>query len=173
MTRDEKDNMRLRRDRAWKTAAALEDILQDGKIERFGMTELSEERVLPFKDYKGLVRKIHYRAAYMGKAGEADYPSRDLFKQEGALVQDILGSEAASVTTVKGNKDNDYRDRTCIIIFKRPIPGEVNQIVKQAIISNSEFPIFSYRKIMEFHKKSGEKRILFYFCPGQFILGPP
>lgn len=168
-TSDEKDNPRLRKDRAWKTAVALEAVLTDGGIERFGINPDPPKEELQYeKDFKGRVRSIHFEAAEENK-----YPNRHLFREIGTFVQDIVLTSDIEEREIRGNQYDDAKHRVSLIIFKKPIPKEVDQIVKQIIVTNSAFPISRYTKIYEWPFKGGMKRALFYICPGQFVQGPP
>lgn len=168
-TSDEIDNTRLRQDRAWKTACALKAVLTDGGIEYFGLNPAPPKEDLRYeKEFKGRVRSIYFRAAE-----KDEYPNRQLFREIGTFVQDIVFESDIEERKIRGNQNNDAEDRISLIIFKKPIPEDVNQIVKQVIITNSAFPIYRYTKIYDWLSKGSKKRALFYICPGQFVNGPP
>jgi hypothetical protein len=170
-TRDESDNIRLRLDRAWKTAKSLELVIKNSVKDR-------KIEIIP-----GLVSSEHFRKLgvspkpvsienklpifYLGEDLDI-YPKRSIFKLEGNYVMDLVLDTQISVKEPLKASTDDPEDRACLIIFKRPIPDKVNQIVKSVVITNNASPIFTYRNILYHEVDGGQIRMVVFVCPGEF-----
>ena len=167
-SRDETDNVRLRDDRAWKTARALKMIMDESGINRevklIPMPLSASSRLLPHKptSYDNILPIL-----YVGEKLDV-YPNRNIFKQEGNYVMDLLGETEISVKEPYKADTDDPEDRISLVVFKRLIPEDVNQIVRNVVITNHASPIYSYKKIIS-HKmpNDGSIRMVVYVCPGQ------
>ena len=165
-TPDEADNERLRDDRAWKTAKALELVLTDSGFKR-------ELKLVPIPVSSAVMPnepttedKNKLPILYVGeKTGM--YPNRKLLKQEGNYVMDLPGDTKLSEIKTGTPYSDDQEDRISLVIFKRLIPEDVDQVVKNVIISNTASPVYSYYTIFS-TKTSDEYRKVVYVCPGEF-----
>jgi hypothetical protein len=169
MTKDETDNERLRIDRAWKTAIALEAILADEGYNFVARPDSERSKQPPIQRRppytKSVVRNIYYKAAE-----KDEYPKRALFKTVGVFEEDLIGSTDISERNGRADQNNDAEDRISLVVFKRLIPDEVNQVVKDVLITNTAYPIYRYKKIwssLTADKKN--VRALIYVCPGKFV----
>ena len=172
-TRDKSDNIRLRKDRAWKVAKSLELVIKNAVKDR---KVVVQQRVLPSSEW--WQKQIHVSEKtvtitnilpilYIGEALDI-YPKRNLFKLEGNYVMDLVLDTQSSVEEPLKASTDDPEDRACLIIFKRPIPEKVNQIVKSVVITNSAGPIFMYRTILSHEVSGGNIRMIVFVCPGEF-----
>ena len=157
--------MRLREDRAWKTAKAIEMVLTDAGIKRdiVLVPILVSSTILPNSLTK-FTNKLPI--LYLGEKIDI-YPNRKIFKQEGSYVMDLLGDDKVGKETSNQTYSDDQEDRISLVIFKRLIPANVNQIIKSVIISNTASPIYSYNTILSHPVPGGEIRMVVYVCPGQ------
>jgi hypothetical protein len=105
---------------------------------------------------------------YVGEGDLAIYPNRSIFRLEGNYVMDLVLDTQVSVKEPLKASTDDPEDRACLVIFKRAIPDEVNQIVKSVVITNNASPIFTYRKILSQEMGGGKIRVVVFVCPGEF-----
>jgi len=170
-TKAESDNIRLRYDRAWKTAKSLELAIRDEVKPRDAV-------ILPFP-----ISSEHFRALgvspkpvsiknklpifYLNESLDI-YPKRDHFRLEGNYVMDLVLDTQVSIKERLKASTDDPADRACLIIFKRPIPENVKQIVKGVVITNNASPIFMYSRICSHPIRAKEMRMVVFVCPGEF-----
>jgi hypothetical protein len=159
----EDDNVRLRKDRAWKTAVCLQHLFKKLQIKSSG--PLFEDQS------EDAIKVIHEGAA------EGTYPEPAVFnKFERTFVQDVIDPGKVNVIESRDTKDNNPEDRVCWLVFKKP-KKEYEQVVKNTIVTNNALPIYKYRTVLYLAKKIDQKKkidrkndlVLLYVCPGRFI----
>ena len=171
-TRDESDNRRLRDDRAWKTAKCLELVIKNALKNRTTKIVPCLASSEQFKRIgvspKPVVVAEKLPIFYVGEGDLAIYPNRSIFRLEGNYVMDLVLDTQVSVKEPLKASTDDPEDRACLVIFKRAIPDEVNQIIKSVVITNNASPIFTYRKILSQEMGGGKIRVVVFVCPGEF-----
>jgi hypothetical protein len=179
-------NLRLRADRAWKTAKALELVLKEGikdreiKLVAWIISDSQYEDFLRRQGASPTARRP--RAGGDKKAKENTkmlpifylgenidvYPDRRVFRGEGSYVMDLVVDTTVDIKEPLKEITDDPEDRAVLVIFKRKIPEKVNQIIKNVVITNNASPIFTYRKILSHEMGGGKIRMVVFVCPGEF-----
>lgn len=172
---ESEDNIRLRKDRAWKSAKCLQLFFQNEKdLSSLKLTMIPREYLDPLKhsiyetDWEGDKNEI---PLYYGGAPENQYPGSNLFQfHEMDFVQDVLDPDELSVpdSVIKprDNSNNQIDDRVSLIVFKKLKP-KITQIAKIYSISNTALVIHHYKLIFSI-EIDGTWYVLMYICPGLF-----
>jgi hypothetical protein len=169
------DNVRLRKDRAWKSAKCLQLFFQNvEELSKTKFTLVPREYLDPLKysiyeaDWQGDKDEI---PIYYGGAPEDHYPGSNLFQlHDMDFIQDVLDTSQLSVPdshiNPRDNSNNQIDDRVSLITFKKPKP-KISQIAKQYIVTNTALVIHQYKLIFSI-EIDGKWYVLMYVCPGLF-----
>jgi hypothetical protein len=152
---DQRDNERLRKDRAWKTAKSLQLLLQNDKayLADSGSSQSGKLR-------------IKHRPAPLNF-----YPDDKIFnKFEMHFAETVLDGTKVEFPQTRTLDDNRHEDRVALVVFKRKMP-KFSQLATNVIVTDYALPIYEYRTLL--HVESGGNRtedvVLLYACPGELF----
>jgi hypothetical protein len=173
----EEVNIRLRKNRAWKTATALSTLLLE-KGMYFSDQPMAERKNAPTQvympDLSARVRPLYYGSAEEFFEPDRKYPDRGLVPAIGAMTRGVVEMKTLSEGVgTRANNDNDALDRVCQIVFRKVIPSSIEQVVKSVVITNSAYVIHRYDCVREWVAPDKTVAALYFVCPGRFDPGPP